>query len=279
MDAYWDLIETIAWIVHRNLKAVCMERLWWRLLVAPRPDEMERARRRRPLRPLLSVWDRPHLFFRREGGQALAALNRHCAEGTIYADGRRELFGPRLPIPPLESVDLVPSVMTANLPADALVVTFADADARYGVAADKPAWRDVRFRVADIMREFPPKPTPAEHELCPDPRSWPEPESRPEPWPGPELETTSAPELASEPETAPPSQPVSYPPRFPRNQPDRIAVALLRDRPEGRWADVETMIDDFTHDSRSGFKSVSERNFKEAMSRLARHGFKQWKWL
>jgi hypothetical protein len=77
---------------------------------------------------------------------------------------------------------------------------------------------------------------------------------------------------------APLSQPPSYPPRFPRNQPDRIAVALLRDRPEGRWADVETMIDDFTHDSRSGFKSVSERNFKEAMSRLARHGFKQWKW-
>jgi hypothetical protein len=77
---------------------------------------------------------------------------------------------------------------------------------------------------------------------------------------------------------APLSQPPSYPPRFPRNLPDRIAVALLRDRPEGRWADVEKMIDDFTHDSRSGFKSVSERNFKEAKSRLARYGFKQWKW-
>jgi hypothetical protein len=284
VDVYWDLIETIAWIVHRNLKAVRAERRRWRLLAAPRPDEVERARRRRPGR-LLSVWDRPHLFFRREGGQALAELNRRYAEGTIYADGRRELFGPRLPIPPLEWADLVPSVTTANLPADALVVTFADADARYGVAADKPAWRDVRFRVADVMREFPPKPTPAEHkptpaehkptpaehkptpaerELWPDPRSWPEPESRPEPWPGPEPETTSA------------SKPKREPPKL-GPLAKRIVAALREKSPRGRWASIPVMVDDLRKDDRFNLRIFSERTFKQALAFLVYEDPETWK--
>jgi hypothetical protein len=199
-SAYWDLNETLAWIVYRSERAIRAERLRWRLLAAPRPDETAKAQGRRG-QPL-SVWNTTPLLFRREGGEAFAQLKHHLETAAVYADGRRELFGERRSIPPLEWSDLSCSVMSANPPAAALRIMFDDSDMRYGVAAPEPAWRDVRFRVADIIKAFPPK---AAH--------------APEP-----------------PASAPRSEP-----EFPDNLTGRVARELQEKHPDGRWGKVEVM--------------------------------------
>ena len=86
---------------------------------------------------------------------------------------------------------------------------FDDSDMRYGVAAPEPAWRDVRFRVADIIKAFPPK---AAH--------------APEP-----------------PASAPRSEP-----EFPNNLIGRVARALQEKHPEGRWGKVEVMWTDLARE-------------------------------
>jgi hypothetical protein len=122
-------------------------------MTAPqRPREPDKIRRRRA-----RAWNNPSVILSPEGHKAFARLKPHLESGAAYADGRRELFDKRRQIRRRDWPDLSPSVMPGSPPADALILTFADIDARYGVAAPRPAWRDVRFRVADILKAFPPR--------------------------------------------------------------------------------------------------------------------------
>jgi hypothetical protein len=257
-SAYWDLNETLAWIVHRSERAVLEARGRWRAVTAqppPHSREEDRTKRRRARAwnfPTARGQEKSHgrergsrlpIIFSAKSDKAFKQLKAHLEAGDIRADGRRELFDERQPIPPLQWADLSCSIMSANPPADALVVIFVDADERYGVAAPKPAWRDVRFQVADIIKMFPPK-----------------------------AARTSAPSSPVSPEPEPLAAAPRPKPEFPNNLVGRVARELW-ERHRGRWGKVEVMRADLAGESRLSF---SPRTFDDALAFLAEADSETW---